>query len=131
MGFRTGAFCKVWDVEPISDRKVKLRVSISQKSKDREGEYIQEFSDFPVCLGTACANQASRLKRGDTIRLGDVDVSNRFDKERRVTYYDFKIFSFEKVDGRAPSGSDNRAASRQPSRPPADEVDPDAPDLPF
>lgn len=127
MGFRTGSYCKVWEVEQISDRKVKLRISISQKQKD--GEYIQEFSDFPVCLGTACANQALRLKRGDTIRLGDIDVTNRYSKEKKITYYDFKIFSFEKVENHgSPSGySDPGQAS---SKKPVDEVDPE-PDQPL
>lgn len=126
MGFRTGAFCKVWDVDQISDRKVKLRVSISQKQKD--GEYAQEFSDFPVCLGSACANQAARLRRGDTIKLGDVDVTNRYNKEKKITYYDFKIFSFEKVDGAA-----HGSASSKPAKPEPDDGEPDEPDtgLPF
>jgi hypothetical protein len=127
MGFRTGAFCKVWDVDQISDRKVKLRVSISQKQKD--GEYLQDFSDFPVCLGSACANQASRLKRGDVIKLGDVDVSNRYDKEKKVTYYDFKIFSFEKVDSHG-SSPDNKAAPVK-SKKPVDDVEPEADDAPL
>lgn len=120
MGFRTGAFCKIWDVTPVSDRKVKLRVSISRK--DKEGEYVQEFSDFPVCLGTACAKQASRLKKGDVIKLGDVDVSNRYSKDTGKTYYDFKIFSFEKADGAAASdaGSSGRTKAK-----PADAADPD------
>lgn len=128
MGFRTGAFCKVWDVTPISDRKTKLRVSISRKNK--EGEYLQEFSDFPVCLGTACAAKAARLKPGDVIKLGDVDVSNNYNKERKITYYDFKIFSFE-LDGGAPSGG---GPVQHTQTKPVDEVDPDPQDendLPF
>lgn len=129
MGFRTGAFCKVWDVTPLSDRKTKLRVSISAKNK--EGEYFQEFSDFPVCLGSACAAKAARLKHGDVIKLGDVDVTNNYVKEKKITYYDFKIFSFELANNE-PGG--NNPAPRQPAKP-VDDVDPapqeDENDLPF
>ena len=31
MGFRTGAFAKVWEVTPMSDTSTKLRMSISRK----------------------------------------------------------------------------------------------------
>jgi hypothetical protein len=115
-------------VTPISDRKTKLRVSISRKNN--EGEYVQEFSDFPICLGTACAAKAARLKEGDVIKLGDVDVSNRYVKEKSITYYDFKIFSFELANDE-PSGS--RPAAR-PAPKPVDEVEPESADdndLPF
>ena len=33
MGFRTGAFAKVWEVTPMSDTSTKLRMSISRKNK--------------------------------------------------------------------------------------------------
>jgi hypothetical protein len=127
MGFRTGAFCKIWDVTPVSDRKTKLRVSISMKNK--EGEYVQEFSDFPVCLGSACASKAARLKKGDVIKLGDVDVSNRYDKEKRITYYDFKIFSFEPANHDGGSSMPSGRANTKP----VDELEPDPTEdpLPF
>lgn len=38
MGFRSGAYAKVWDVSPVSDTATKLRVSISRKDKNT-GEY--------------------------------------------------------------------------------------------
>ena len=44
MGFRNGAYAKVWD-EPsvVSDSMTKLRVSISRKNKTT-GEYETDFS---------------------------------------------------------------------------------------
>lgn len=33
MGFRNGAFAKVWEVTPVSDTSTKLRISISRKNK--------------------------------------------------------------------------------------------------
>lgn len=44
MGFRTGAYAKVWEVTPMSDTSTKVRMSISRKNK-QSGEYEQ---DFPV-----------------------------------------------------------------------------------
>ena len=33
MGFRTGAYAKVWEVTPMSDTSTKVRMSISRKNK--------------------------------------------------------------------------------------------------
>ena len=97
MGFRTDAYAKVWSVEPVSDTHTKLRLSISRKNKTT-GEYEQDFSGFVSAIGTAAAKKAAQLKEGDRIRLGDVDVTNRYDKEKGVTYTNFRLFSFGKAD---------------------------------
>lgn len=97
MGFRTGAFCKVWTVESVSNTMTKSRISISRKNKTT-GEYEQEFSGYVSFVGTAAAQKALKLKEGDRIKLGDVDVSNTYNKERGITYVNFKIFSFETQD---------------------------------
>ena len=97
MGFRTGAFCKVWTVESVSNTMTKSRISISRKNKTT-GEYDQEFSGYVSFVGTAAAQKALKLKEGDRIKLGDVDVSNTYNKERGITYVNFKIFSFETQD---------------------------------
>lgn len=39
--------------------------------------------------------KALMLKEKDRIRLGDVDVTNNYNKEKGITYTNFKIFSFE------------------------------------
>ena len=96
MGFRTGAFAKVWDVSTISDKNTKLRINISRKNKET-GEYEEEFSGFVNCIGTIAAKNASLLKKGDSIKLGDVDVKNKYNKEKDTTYYTFKVFSFDVV----------------------------------
>ena len=63
MGFRTGAFAKVWEVTPMSDTSTKLRMSISRKNKKTD-EYEQDFSGFVLAIGTAAASKAARLKEG-------------------------------------------------------------------
>ena len=98
MGFRQGAYAKVWSVERKSDTMTKLRISISRKNKST-GEYEQEFSGFVAAVGTAAASRAAALNEGDRIRLGDVDVTNTYDKVNRKEYTNFKLFSFEMADG--------------------------------
>lgn len=104
MGFRTGAFCKVWEVTPISDTNTKLRISISRKNKST-GEYEQDFSGFINAVGTAAAKKAAALNKGDRIKLGDVDVSTRYNKEKAVEYTNYKVFTFELDDEANDSGS--------------------------
>ncbi len=94
MGFRTGAYCTVWDVTPKSDVNTVVRISISRKNK-QSNEYEQDFSGFVSFIGTAAAKKAACLKKGDRIKLGDVDVTTFYDKEKDVTYTNFKAFGFE------------------------------------
>ena len=97
MGFRTGAYAKVWSVEPKSDTNTVIRISISRKNRE-SGEYEQEFSGFVACIGTAAAKSAANLKEGARIRLGDVDVTTYYHPDRKVTYTNYKCFSFEVED---------------------------------
>ena len=99
MGFRTGAFAKVWEVKPISDTNVKLRLSVSRKNK-QTGEYEQDFSGFVNAVGTAAAKKAGGLKEGDRIKIGDVDVTTKYEAEKKVTYTNYKWLSVE-LDGDA------------------------------
>lgn len=93
MGFRTGAFAKVWDVKPVSDKITQLRISISRKPKG-SSEYVQDFSGFVSVVGTSPAKKAVDLVSGDTIQLGDIDVTTTYDKEKKVLYTNYSIFSF-------------------------------------
>lgn len=92
-----GAFVTVWEIEPKSDRWTKIRISASKKNQDT-GEYEDDFKDYISCIGSACAAKAAKLKPRDRIKLGDVSVSNKYVKEKGVTYYNFTISDFEIVD---------------------------------
>lgn len=108
MGFGKNNYAKVWEVDRKSDTLTKLRISTSRKNKKTE-EYETDFSGFIACVGTACAGKAAKLKSGDRIQIGDCDVTNRYDKEKKVTYTDFKVFNFE-VSG----GNSNATTEPQP-----------------
>ena len=129
MGFRQGAFAKIWSVRPVSNTLTSARISISRRNR-QSGEYEQDFGGFVSFIGTACSAKALGLKEGDKIKLGDVDVTNRFDKDKNQTYTNFCVFSFESSDAAGYQGQ--RAA--QPAQSPSNdesfsEVDDD--NLPF
>lgn len=105
MGFRTGSFAKVWGIEPKSDTNTTIRLSISRKNK-QTGEYEQDFSGFVSFVGTAAAKKAACLKEGDRIKLGDVDVTTSYNSEKKITYTNYKCFTFD-VENNEPSSTIN------------------------
>lgn len=111
MGFRTGAYAMVWSVEPKTDTWTKARISISRKNKGTD-EYEQDFSGFVDFSGTAAAKKAASLKPESRIKLGDVDVTNKYDAKAGTTYTNFRIWSFEPVNKTAPA---NNADEPQPT----------------
>ena len=127
MGFRSGAYAKVWDVSPVSDAVTTLRISISRKDK-RTGDYVDDFSGFIRVIGTAAAKNASLIKPGDRIRLGDVDVSTRYDRDKKVEYTTYKVFGFDNVSD---SQSNSNVAGDVAGESILDEVDVDDQSLPF
>lgn len=95
MGFRNGAYATVWgEVKSVSDFCTQARISISKKNK-QTGEYEQDFGGFVRFVGTATSKKALSLKERSRIKLGEVDVSNRYDKDKNTTYTNFTVFSFE------------------------------------
>lgn len=97
MGFRNGSYCTVWTVEPKTDAITKGRISISKKNKNT-GEYVTDFSGFVSFIGSITAQKALKLKEGSRIKLGDVEVTNKYDKEKQITYTNFNIFSFDELE---------------------------------
>ena len=86
MGFRKDAYCTVWEVKQGSGNFSDARISTSKKNK-QTGEYETDFSGFVRFIGSA-HQKSSSLKEKDRIKLGDCEVTNRYDKEKKVTYID-------------------------------------------
>ena len=121
MGFRTGGFAKVWDVKQVSDKVTKLQLSCSKKN--REGQYETVFGDWVSVLGTSAASKARTLQRGDTIKIGDCDVENNYDKDKKQKFYSFKMFSFEQESADQSTKKADATKSKEPAAPDATEED--------
>lgn len=102
MGFRQGSFATIWQVDPVKDTITKVKITTSRKNKST-GEYETDFSGFVAFLGTAAASKAAKLKEKDRIKLGDVDVTRKWDKEKQKEYINYNVFSFEMVDSKTAS----------------------------
>lgn len=128
MGFRKDAWATCWGVDVKSDTLTQVRISTSRKNKQTD-EYTQDFSGFVAFVGTANAKKAASLKEKDRIKLGDVEVTTKYDADSKITYTNFKCYNFEIQDGSGAT-SDNGATTEP--QPMVDEgVDDDSEKLPF
>lgn len=104
MGFRKDAWATCWGVEVKSDTLTQVRISTSRKDKQTD-EYVQDFSGFVAFVGTAAAKKAASLKEKDRIKLGDVEVTTKYDSDKKVTYTNFKCYNFTKQNEGEPTSN--------------------------
>jgi hypothetical protein len=96
MGFRQGAYAKVWRVEDKGNYSV-AQISISRKNKQTQ-EYETEFqNNFVRLVGTAheMSKNIQEVQGGTSIKITSCDVTNRYDKAKDKEYTNFVIFGFE------------------------------------
>ena len=93
MGFRKGAYATVWETRDGNGNYTQARISISKKDKET-GEYRTDFNGWIRLIGSA-HEKAGALKERSRIKIGECDVTNKYDKEKEVTYVNYAVFSFE------------------------------------
>lgn len=93
MGFRNDAYAKVWKVEDKGKYSV-CQVSISKKNK-KTNEYETEFqSSFVRFVGEA-HERILALGENSRIKILSCDVTNKYDKDKKVSYTNFVVYSCE------------------------------------
>lgn len=99
MGFKNGAYMKVWKVEP-HESFTKLNVSTSKKIRGTEPpEYDTDYSGFVSLVGKAHKKvEANRLSEGDRIFVVDCEVTTKYDAAKDVKYTNFTIWDWEPAD---------------------------------
>ena len=106
MGFKNGAFATVWKTESIWMNLI-CRMPSFLPPSTAEIIVLQSYIIRYVMvrsLQNGRSSRAARLKEKDRIKLGEVDVTTRYSKEKNTTYTNYKVFSFEDADSK-PSGS--------------------------
>ena len=96
MGFRNGAYARVWEVQAKTPNVTAVRISISKKPRGSD-TYVQVFAEYCAVLGATPAKAALALKKGDRIKLLETDVEETYIKETQKKYINWNIYAFEKV----------------------------------
>jgi len=94
MGLRKDAYATIWEINPMSQSMTKVRLSTSRKDK-QTGNWETDFSGFVAFVGAKNAELAAHLNAKDRVKLGDIDVTTKYDKDKKVTYTNFACFGFE------------------------------------
>lgn len=107
MGFKVGAFAKIWTdpVEADSKKTCKARLSITHKNKTTD-QFEQDFGDYVLFIGPA-KDKAMSLHPGSRIRIEECDVSNKYDKDKGVKYVTYKIFNFSEEGSESHTHTDS------------------------
>lgn len=97
MGFRQGAYARIWSVENKGKYSV-CNMTVSKKNKET-GEYNVEFHDGFVRL-VGNAHQAMMgvdipEKKGVPVKIGACDVTTNYVPERKQTYVNYVVYGFE------------------------------------
>lgn len=90
MGFRVDSFAKVWEVEDKGNYS-EAKISISKKNKQTD-QYETDFQSKVRLVGQA---HTCKVKANDRIKIKACDVSNKYDKEKKITYTNYVIFEIE------------------------------------
>ena len=129
MGFRQNGYASIWSVEPSkTGNTTRVRISTSRKNK-QTGEYEQDFSGFCTFIGPA-HEMAAHLKEKDRIKILECDVGTTYDKEKKVEYVNYKVFSFEMADGSTPTAGTATPTNKKKAAL-AEEGEVDEENLPF
>lgn len=108
MGLKVGAYCTVWEVKPKNDWLTEGKITISHQLgkyingtfvPDESGQYKTDFSGYITFYGSETARKALSLKPQTKIQITGCDVQNKYDKDKKVMYWNPYITSFELATG--------------------------------
>lgn len=139
MGFRQGAYAKIWSVEDKGNYSV-CNLSISKKNKDTD-KYDVEFQDgFVRLVGTAHTDISGMdiPENGLSIKISSCDATNNYDADKKKLYTNYVIFGFEIPEnnngnsgGAKKSSKSTTKAKKNTKVAPTPAADEDEEELPF
>ncbi len=109
MGFRDGAYCKLWKLD-TSRKFPQGQISISRKDK-QTGEYVDDFSGYVDFMGEA-ANAIQKIPAQGRFKIKGCDVSRIWSKEKQREFINFRIFDLEPVEQNSAAPAQRSAKSK-------------------
>ena len=109
-----GTLATFWKVQRVADngKTCDVQISVSKKNK-QSGEYETDFSGFVKFCGENLVKFAQSLQEKDKIDIDSFELTNKYDKEKKVTYYNVSVFAAKKHEWDNSNGSGN--APQRPS----------------
>jgi len=92
IGEGSSKYVKVWKVE---DKGNYAKGQVSSSTKNQNGEY-ENSTWFPM-FTKGCRDKALALGEGASIEITKGGFTNKYDKDKKVTYYNLLIFDFEEM----------------------------------
>ncbi|SEU09729.1 single-strand DNA-binding protein [Lacrimispora sphenoides] len=115
MGLRSGnqygTLATVWKVNAPSSNGKTVDVQITTSKKNRQtDQYETDFNGYVRFCGDRMVEFASKLKEKDKIDIEAFDVTNKYDKEKKITYYNVSVFAakmheYDNQNNSSPSNS--------------------------
>lgn len=133
MSFQNGSFAKIWEFTDKGNYGV-VSMSTSKKNKDT-GAYDTDFQHkFVSVVGKAYefAKTLSIPKSGASVKITNCAVTNKYDAEKGVTYWNCAVFGME--DANSNGGPAPAAAPKTKKAAPSNQFamdDDDEVQLPF
>ena len=102
MGLRTNCYATIWKIEP-KEKFTKVQASTSKKDKTT-GNYETDWSGFINFVGQA-HTEIVKYKEKDRIKIEEFEVTNKYDKEKKVTYTNYSVFKISDANNNAATQS--------------------------
>jgi hypothetical protein len=92
-----GTTCTFWKVQRVADngKTCDVQISVSKKNKQTD-QYETDFSGFVKFCGENMVKLAQSLQEKDKIDIDSFELTNKYDKEKKVTYYNVSVFAAKK-----------------------------------
>lgn len=97
MGFGQGRYAKIWKVENKGKYHV-AEMSTSKKNRETD-QYETDWQNKFVRLVGSAHEQIESMDISKSVKIGSCEVTNKYDKEKNITYTNYTIFGFEDPNG--------------------------------
>lgn len=108
--FANGSWVKIWECKKGNGNYYEARMSTSRKNQD--GQYEQDWGDGRVRLVGTAAKQAENINDGDKLQIERCGVTNKYDKEKKVSYTNYVIFAFSNGDTQSGQNTNTKSVSQ-------------------
>lgn len=94
--FANGSYATIWEIKREETNYADVKISTSKKNKD--GKYEQDFGGIVRFVGDAKAVVVGKQPK-DRIKIVECAISNKYDGEKKTTYWNPVVFKCEDANG--------------------------------